>query len=100
MRPSARVLSTDALADFQAALAKYSAKGREALPGDFPDDPDGEPRPRERLAPHDLLGQAQLLPHLPDLVLEQVAQGLDQLEVHYLGEAAHVVMALDPGGGP
>ncbi len=31
MRQSARVLSTDALRDFQAALAKYSAKAREAL---------------------------------------------------------------------
>jgi hypothetical protein len=31
MRQSARVLSTDALAEFQAALAKYSAKGHEAL---------------------------------------------------------------------
>ena len=33
MRQSARVLSTDALRDFQAALAKYSAKAREALRG-------------------------------------------------------------------
>ena len=31
MRQSARVLSTEALRDFQAALAKYSAKAREAL---------------------------------------------------------------------
>src|SRR5947207_2807199 len=31
MRQSARVLSTDALRDFQTALAKYSAKAREAL---------------------------------------------------------------------
>ena len=31
MRQSARVLSTDALRDFQAALAKYSAKARDAL---------------------------------------------------------------------
>ena len=33
MRQSARVLSTDALRNFQAALAKYSAKAREALRG-------------------------------------------------------------------
>jgi chromosome segregation ATPase len=31
MRQAARVLSTDALRDFQEALAKYSAKAREAL---------------------------------------------------------------------
>jgi DNA repair exonuclease SbcCD ATPase subunit len=31
MRQSARVLSTDALREFQTALGKYSAKGREAL---------------------------------------------------------------------
>ncbi len=31
----------------------------------------------------------------PHLVLEELAQGLQQLELHPLGEPAHVVMALD-----
>ena len=53
------------------------------------------PGPGERLTPHDLLGQAQLGAHLADLVLEQVAQRLHQLERHVLGQAAHVVVALD-----
>ena len=58
------------------------------------------PGPGERLAPHDALGQAELLADGADLVLEQPAQRLDQLEVHLLGEAAHVVVTLDLGGLP
>ena len=57
-----------------------------------------ESRPRERLAPHDLVGQAELGSDLAHLVLEQVAQRLDQLEGHVVGQAADVVVALDPGG--
>ena len=34
------------------------------------------------------------------LVLEQQAQGLDDLlEIHIVGQAAHIVVALDDGGG-
>ena len=54
-----------------------------------------EARARERLAPHDLLGQAELLADRAHLVLEQVAQRLDELEVHVVGEAADVVVRLD-----
>ena len=49
----------------------------------------------ERVAPHHLLGQAQLLADAADLVLEQRAQRLDELEVHLLGQAADVVVRLD-----
>ena len=55
------------------------------------------PGPGERLAPHDLLGQAELLADRAHLVLEQVAQRLDELEVHVVGEAADVVVRLDGG---
>ena len=55
------------------------------------------PGPGERLAPHDLLGQAQLLADLAHLVLEQRPQRLDELEVHVLGQAADVVVRLDRG---
>src|ERR1019366_3905571 len=34
------------------------------------------------------------------LVLEEFAEGLDELQVHLLGQAAHVVVALDDGAGP
>ena len=54
-----------------------------------------EPGPGERLAPHDLLGQPELLADRAHLVLEQVAQRLDELEVHVVGEAADVVVRLD-----
>src|SRR6266480_1280112 len=40
-------------------------------------DPDGQPRPREGLPLHDLFRHAQLLADLPNLVLEQVAEGFD-----------------------
>ena len=56
------------------------------------------PGPGEGLAPHHLLGQAQFLADRPHLVLEEVAQRLDQLEAHVGGQAAHVVVALDAGG--
>jgi putative heme iron utilization protein len=47
-----------------------------------------------------VLGQAKLLAHRPDLVLEQVAQRLDELEVEALGELDEVVVALDRGRRP
>ena len=47
-----------------------------------------------------MLGQPQLAPQGAHLVLEQLAQGLDQLQVHALGQAADVVVRLDGDGGP
>jgi hypothetical protein len=46
----------------------------------------------------DLVGQAELGSDGAHLVLEQRPQRLDELEVHVLGQAAHVVVALDGGG--
>jgi hypothetical protein len=40
-------------------------------------------------------GQAQGLAGGAHLVLEELAQRLDELELHALGQAAHVVVALD-----
>ena len=56
------------------------------------------PGPGERLAPDDLGGQAELLADQADLVLEQRAQRLDQLELEVVGQAADVVVGLDVGG--
>ena len=57
------------------------------------------PGPRERLAQDHRLGQAQLQADLADLVLEQVAQRLDELEPQVRRQAADVVVGLDLLGG-
>ena len=54
-----------------------------------------EPRAGERLSPHELIGEAQLGPEAADLVLEQVAQRLEQLEAHVLRKPADIVVGLD-----
>ena len=50
------------------------------------------------MPPDDVLRQAQLHAQPADLVLEQVAQRLDQLEAQVLGQSADVVVQLDRGG--
>ena len=53
----------------------------------------------ERLTADQILRQAQFAANLTHLILEQVAQGLHQLlEVHSIGQAADIVVALDDGG--
>ena len=59
------------------------------------DDADREAGARERLAPHEALGQAELGADRADLVLEQRPQRLDELELQVLGQAADVVVGLD-----
>jgi hypothetical protein len=44
------------------------------------------------VAPHQLVGQAELAAERPHLVLEQLAQRLHQLHAHALGQAADVVV--------
>ena len=45
-------------------------------------------------------GNAEGGAELADLVLEELAQRLDELETHALGQAADVVVALDGRDGP
>ena len=71
------------------------ADGRQPVRGDLARDPDGQAGPGEGVAPHDLLRQAQRLADRPHLILEQHPQRLQELEMHFLGQAAHVVMGLD-----
>src|SRR5262245_23037378 len=52
----------------------------EALAGHLAHHPDREAGARERLAAQDLLGKPQLAANLTDLILEQVAERLDELE--------------------
>ena len=73
------------------------AQERQALLGDVAQHADGQARPRERLPPDDLVRQAEERAQLADLVLEELAQRLDQLEAHVRGQAAHVVVGLDRG---
>ena len=71
------------------------AQDVELLAGDLAGHADGEARTRERMAAHERLRQAELAAEHADLVLEEFAQGLDELHVHALGQAAHIVVALD-----
>jgi hypothetical protein len=61
---------------------------------------DRESRPGERLAHQELLVDPRSRPTRAHLVLEELAQRLDEREAHPLGQPAHVVMALDGGRGP
>jgi len=49
----------------------------------------------KRLAIDDVVGHAEVAADAADLVLEEVAQWLDELELHVRGQAADVVVALD-----
>ena len=57
--------------------------------------PHGQARARERLPDDELAIEAEVQADAAHFVLEQIAQRLDQLELHPLGQAADVVVALD-----
>src|SRR6059058_2104603 len=59
------------------------------------EDPHREPRSGEGVAMGELARQPELGAEPAHLVLEQLAQRLDELETHPLGEPAHVVVRLD-----
>ena len=65
------------------------------LARDLAGDADREARAGERVAADEGVGQAELAAEHAHLVLEQFAQRLDQREVHPLGQAADIVVALD-----
>ena len=65
------------------------------LRGDRAGDADGQPGAGEGVAAHEGLGQPQLAAQLAHLILEQLAQGLDQPQRHPLRQAADIVVALD-----
>ena len=77
------------------ALRRRSSFSARHLAGDA----DGEPGARKRMAADEMLGQPELAAKRPHLVLEQLAQGLDELHVHPLRQAADIVMRLDGDGG-
>ena len=80
------------------AISVGLAQDVEALARHLADDPDAEARAGERLAPHHGRRQAELLADHADLVLEERAQRLDQLELQVVRQAADVVVGLDGRG--
>ena len=64
---------------------------------DLAEDAHAQARARERVAVDHLVRQAQRHAEFAHLVLEQVAQRLQQLQAQRLGQAADVVVALDRG---
>ena len=77
---------------------EYRIRGPQQIrvfPAHLAEDAYREPRAREGMAIHHLAWQAELDSHAPYLVLEELAQWLDQLQVHLLGQATDVVMRFD-----
>mmetsp|Transcript_92860 Transcript_92860/g.268158 ORF Transcript_92860/g.268158 Transcript_92860/m.268158 type:complete len:203 (-) Transcript_92860:953-1561(-) len=64
------------------------------------DDADAQAGAREGVAHHGVVRQAELPAEGAHLVLEQEPQGLDDLHLHAVGEAADVVVRLDDARGP
>ena len=60
--------------------------------GDLAQAADGQAGAGERVPPDQRVGQAELEAEAADLVLEQVAERLDQLEAELFGQAADVVV--------
>ncbi|MBG9885158.1 hypothetical protein ABE10_00865, partial [Bacillus toyonensis] len=73
------------------------AEDLQAVPGHLADDTDAEPWSGERLPSYDRPGNPELATDRADLVLEQGAQRLDEVEVEVVGEPADVVVRLDVG---
>ena len=77
----------------------------EILASHFPDHAHGEAGSGKRVAKYQFRWKAEGKSHLAHLVLEQIAQGLYQLEVHSVRQAADIVVGFDdvrlavPGGG-
>src|SRR6266851_991316 len=74
------------------------AQDFQALGGDLSKAADRQARPGERLAVHHLLRHAELDADRAHLVLEQIAEGLDELESQAGRQPADVVVGLDLHG--
>jgi hypothetical protein len=75
------------------------AQDIQAFGRDLAGDPDGKAGPRERVAADHLRGQSQLAAEDTNLVLEQLAQRLDQLELHPIRQPADIMVRLDRDAG-
>src|SRR5579872_1349650 len=72
-----------------------AAQQLDAFARDLAHDTHRQPRSRKWLAVDDLARQTELAAQLADLVFEQLAQWFDQFELHPIGQAADIMMALD-----
>ena len=70
-----------------------------SLPSDLAQDAHGQTGSGEGLTVHDLAWQAQIPTDGPHLVLEELTQRLHELHLQVLGQAPHIVVALDHRGG-
>ncbi len=75
------------------------AEDGEFFGGDFADAADGEAGAGEGVAPDDVFGEAEEEAEFADFVFEEVAEGFDEVEAEFSGEAADVVVELDVGSG-
>ena len=73
---------------------------RQAFARDLAEDADRQARSRERLADQELLVDPEVAANGAHFILEQLAQRLDELELHALRQAADVVVTLDRRRGP
>ena len=76
-------------------MSSASCKKGDAVGGDFAEDADGESGAGEWLALEDVFGHAEVAADFADFVFEEVFERLDELELHALGQASDVVVALD-----
>src|SRR5665213_3558136 len=81
--------------DFVDADGVGFLQNRDALRCDFAEDADREAGAGEGLALEDFFGHLQVAADAADFVLEEVAERLDEFELHVRGQAADVVVALD-----
>ena len=65
------------------------------LGGDVAQNTDSQTRTGEGMTRDEMLGHAQLAAHTAYLVLEQPLQRFTELQLHVLGQSAHIMMALD-----
>ena len=64
----------------------------------FAEDAHAQAGAGEGMAVDHVVGQAELETGLAHFILEELAQGFDELEFHVLGQAAHVVVGFDNMG--
>src|SRR5215469_12465730 len=67
--------------------------------GDLAQYPHGQPGSGEWLSEDNFTGQLKLEPYLSNLIFKELPERLKQFEVHGFRQSAHIVMALDKGGG-
>src|SRR5215469_9387486 len=68
---------------------------RYSICGHLAKNPNRQSRPWKGLPLQNLIRHPQITANAPHLILEKIAQRLDQLQLHILGQAANIVVTLD-----